>query len=346
MGKVDRDTFDVITLSNAHGVRMRVLTLGATIISLELPDRDGRFGDVVLGYRDLEEYRRNTRYFGALVGRYANRIARGRCRIDGRDVALSVNSHGHHLHGGQRGWDQATWHAEAFERPDRAGVVFTHISPDGDQGYPGAVQATVTYTLGDDDSFSIEHHATTDRTTVINTTQHSYFNLIAGGSSDVLDHELMIDANRFTPVDDHLIPTGELAPVDGTPFDFRRSTRIGARIGDRHPQIERGHGYDHNFVLNGPSGALSLAVRAHDPVSGRALEMFTTEPGVQFYSGNFLDGTAIGKCGRPYGPRAGFCIETQHFPDSPNHPDFPSTLLRPGDTHRSQTVYNFSVVNP
>jgi len=343
MSKVENEPFDLITLRNAHGLTVRVLTLGATIVSLETPDRDGRLGDVVLGYRDLEDYRNNATYFGALVGRYANRIANGRCVVDGRELELSINNHGHHLHGGLRGWDQAIWAAAPFDRGDRTGIVFTHTSPDGDQGYPGTVRARVTYTLTADDTFTIEHEATTDATTVINTTQHSYFNLTAGASPDVLGHELMIDADRFTPVDAGIIPTGELAPVAGTPFDFRRPTPIGRRISAADAQIERGHGYDHNYVLNGPAGELSLAVRARDPVSGRTLEMFTTEPGVQFYSGNFLNGTAIGKSGRPYGQRAGFCIESQHFPDSPNHPNFPSPVLRPGETHRSRTVYRFFV---
>ena len=331
---------DVISLRHVSGARLRVLTLGATVLSLDTPDRDGRLGDIVLGYRDLEAYRNNTQYFGALVGRYANRIAHGRCVVDGRDVTLTVNNHGHTLHGGVRGWNQAMWHAERFDRDDVSGVVFTHTSPDGDQGFPGTVHATVTYTLGAD-TFSVDHHATTDQTTVINTTQHSYFNLSAGASPDVLAHELMIEADRFTPVDAGLIPTGALAPVAGTPFDFRRPTPIGRRIADHDIQIERGHGYDHNFVLNGARGEPALAVRAHDPFTGRTLEMFTTEPGLQFYSGNHLDAVTIGKLGRPYGPRAGFCLEAQHFPDSPNQPSFPSTLLRPGEVFRSKTIYKF-----
>jgi aldose 1-epimerase len=295
----------------------------------------------VLGYRDLEMYRSNTAYFGALIGRYANRIARGRCSVDGRDITLSVNSHGHHLHGGLRGWDQAIWNAEPFDHNHEAGVVFTYTSPDGDEGYPGSVDATVTYTLAADDSFAIEYQATTDSGTILNLTQHTYFNLTAGASPDVLGQELTIDSDRYAPVDEELIPTGELASVEQTPFDFRHPTPIGLRIAEPHTQIERGRGYDHNFVLNGQAGTLSPAVRARDPLSGRTLEISTTEPGVQFYSGNFLDGTVIGKAGVRYGRRAGFCLETQHFPDSPNHPNFPSTVLRPGQIFRSKTIYRF-----
>ena len=282
-----------------------------------------------------------------VVGRYGNRIANGRFTLDGRTYALATNNGPNHLHGGLKGFDKVVWVAEGFERGGSVGVTYRHVSPDGDEGYPGRVEVRVSYTLSPSNELAVDYEATTDRPTPINLTQHSYFNLAGDASGDVLGHQLTIDADRFTPVDATLIPTGELAPVAGTPFDFRQPTTIGARIAADHPQLKTGNGYDHNFVLNGwspgSSQALHHAARAVDPGSGRTLDVATTEPGVQFYSGNFLDGTVVGKSGRAYGRRHGFCLETQHFPDSPNHPAFPSTILRPGDTYRSRTVFTFGV---
>jgi aldose 1-epimerase len=327
------------TLTNAHGIELRAISYGAIIVSLRVPDRDGRLDDVVLGYEDLEGYLAKPAYLGALIGRYGNRIAGGRFTLDGRAYPLATNNGPNHLHGGVRGFDKHLWKAQPFERPGAAGLVFTRLSPDGEEGYPGNLDVRVTYTLTDRNEVSFEYFASTDKPTVVNLTQHSYFNLAGDGKRDVLGHELMIDADRFTPVDKTLIPTGVLAPVAGTPFDFRKPTAIGLRIGEDHEQLRHGGGYDHNYVLNrrgkGP------AVRVFEPTTGRTLDITTTEPGVQFYSGNFLDGSIKGKGGHVYARRYGFCLETQHFPDSPNKPAFPSTVVRPGQEYRTKTVLTF-----
>lgn len=337
----DNQGIDIVTLRNLNGIEVRVMTYGGAIVSLRTPDRSGRVDDIVLGHDTAEGYFANSPYFGILVGRYANRIAKGAFTLDGKKYRLATNNGANHLHGGKKGWDQAVWKADPFQDARGAGVVLTHTSADGDEGYPGAVTAKVTYTLTDDNALVVDYLATTDKPTVINLTQHSYFNLSGGQSADILGHELMINADRYTPVDEGLIPTGELASVQGTPFDFRTSTKIGARIGQDDVQLKRGKGYDHNWVLNRQGGGLSLAARAVEPTSGRTLEISTTEPGIQFYSGNFLDGSITGKGNVKYGLRAGFCLETQHYPDSPNHPDFPTTVLRPGQEYKSQTVFKF-----
>jgi aldose 1-epimerase len=329
------------TLTNAGGLELRAISYGAIIVSLRVPDRDGRLDDVVLGHDDLEGYLSKPAYFGALVGRYGNRIAGGRFTLDGRTYTLATNNGPNHLHGGVRGFDKQLWKAEPFERPGATGIVFTRVSPDGEEGYPGNLDVRVTYTLTDGNEASFEYFATTDKPTVVNLTQHSYFNLAGDGKRDVLGHELMIDADRFTPVDKTLIPTGVLAPVAGTPFDFRKPTAIGLRIGADHEQIRHGGGYDHNYVLNRSGGALALAARVYEPTTGRTMAVATTEPGIQFYSGNFLDGSIKGKGGHVYARRYGFCLETQHFPDSPNKPAFPSTVLRPGQEYRTKTVLTF-----
>jgi aldose 1-epimerase len=329
------------TLTNAHGIELRAISYGGIIVSLRVPGRDGRLDDVVLGYDDLEGYLAKPSYFGALIGRYGNRIAGGRFTLDGRTYPLATNNGPNHLHGGVRGFDKQTWKAEPFERPGSAGVTFTRTSPDGEEGYPGNLDVRVTYSLTDRDEVSFEYFATTDKPTVVNLTQHSYFNLAGDGKRDVLAHELTIHADRFTPVDKTLIPTGVLAPVSGTPFDFRKPTAIGLRIGADDAQIRNGGGYDHNFVLNRRGPGLTPAARVFEPTSGRTLDVATTEPGVQFYSGNFLDGSITGKGGHVYQKRYGLCLETQHYPDSPNHPGFPSTVLRPGQEYRSQTVLTF-----
>jgi aldose 1-epimerase len=337
----DGTAIESFTLRNAHGIEVRAITYGAIIVSLRVPDRAGRFGDVVLGHDDLAGYVDKPAYFGALVGRYGNRIAKGRFTLDGKTYTLATNNGPNHLHGGVRGFDKVVWKADP-PAAEATSVTFRYTSADGEEGYPGKLAAGVTYTLNDKDELTFEYFATTDKATPINLTQHSYFNLGVPGS-DILSHELTLEADRFTPVDATLIPTGELAPVSGTPFDFRKPTAIGARIAQDDEQLKRGGGYDHNFVISGAGEGLRRAVRLADPGSGRTMEILTTEPGVQFYTGNFLDGTIKGKGGVVYKYRSGLCLETQHFPDSPNQPSFPSTILRPGKEYRSKTVLVFGV---
>jgi aldose 1-epimerase len=341
----DGTSIEVFTLANARGIEVRAIEFGAIIVSLTAPDRSGRSADVVLGYDTLADYvSKNTPYLGGVVGRYANRIAKGRFTLDGQEYKLATNNAPNHLHGGVKGFDKVAWSGEPVTGSDGPGVAFTYTSRDSEEGYPGTLKAKVTYTLNDRNELIVEYLATSDKPTHVNLSQHSYFNL-SGGDRNILDHQLTIDADRFTPVDETLIPTGELAPVAGTPFDFRKPVAIGARIEDKHVQLLRGRGYDHNFVLLKPNTAseLSHAARLVDPASGRTLDIATTEPGVQFYSGNFLDGTLKGKKGRVYAQRWGLCLETQHFPDSPNRPNFPSTILRPGEEYRSRTVFTFGV---
>jgi aldose 1-epimerase len=337
----DSVAVEAYTLTNARGMSLRVLTYGAVIQSLLAPDAQGRAADVVLGFDDLRGYETQSPYFGAVVGRYANRIAAGRFTLDGKTYQLAKNNGPNSLHGGVRGFDKVVWEAASFQHGDSVGVVLTHTSPDGDEGYPGELHARVTYTLTPDDHVVIDYEATATRATPVNLSQHSYFNLAGAGSGDILDHVLQIDADRLTPVDTTLIPTGRLAPVAGTPFDFRTAIAIGARIAQSDPQLVAGKGYDHNWVVTRAAPGLVHAATLVDPASGRTLDVATTEPGLQFYSGNFLDGTIRGKGGITYGHRAGLCLETQHFPDSPNHPGFPSTILRPGRTYRSRTVWVF-----
>jgi aldose 1-epimerase len=338
----DGQAVELFTLTNARGTEVRAINYGGIIVSLRVPDRAGRFDDVVLGHESLEGYLKASPFFGCIVGRYGNRIAKGQFTLDGHTYHLVTNNGPNHLHGGTKGFDKVVWKAEPVEAPDRAGVVFAYTSKDGEEGYPGNLTARVTYTLNDRDELAFEYFATTDKATPINLTQHSYFNLAGEGTRDVLDHQVTIDADRFTPVDATLIPTGVLATVTGTPFDFRKATAIGARIEQKDEQLVRGGGYDHNFVLNRKGPGLARVIRVVEPTSGRVLEVLTTEPGVQFYSGNFLDGSVIGKGGQAYKRHAGFCLETQHFPDSPNQPSFPSTILRPGQEYRSKTVLAFS----
>lgn len=334
---------DLLTFANARGIELRVITWGGIIQSLRTPDRAGRLDDIVLGHDDVDGYGDSGAYVGALIGRYGNRIGGSRFTLDGVTHHLVANDGPNQLHGGARGFDKVTWEAMTFDRGDARGVIMNHVSPDGDQGYPGTLHARVTYTLSDSDELSVDYHATTDRPTPVNLTQHSYFNLGGGSGHDVLGHELTIHASRFTPVDGSLIPTGVLAPVTGTPFDFRTQAPIGLRIGADDEQIRRAGGYDHNFVLDRAGDGLVHAARLTDPDSGRTMDVHTTEPGMQFYSGNFLDGVVRGKGGRVHAYRSGLCLETQHFPDSPNQPDFPSTVLRPGKEYRSRTVFAFGV---
>ncbi|HVS12688.1 MAG TPA: aldose epimerase family protein [Thermoanaerobaculia bacterium] len=342
----------VYTLINAHGLEARITDYGGIVLSLLAPDRDGILGDVVLGYDDLAGYLEVTPYFGAIVGRYGNRIAGARFTLDGGEHALAANDGPNHLHGGVVGFDKVLWSGEPIERADGAGVTLRYRSPDGEEGYPGTLDVEVDYVLNDRNELVIDYRASTDAPTPVNLTHHSYFNL--AGKGDVLGHQLTVAASRYTPVDATLIPTGELAPVAGTPFDFRQPATIGARIGKDHEQLERGGGYDHHFVLDradegssvsadGRLSARVLAARVTEPTTGRLFEVETTEPGLQLYSGNFLDGTITGKGGMVYQHRSGFCLETQHFPDSPNQPHFPSTILRPGEQYRSRTIYRFGV---
>jgi len=333
---------EVLTLRNTNGIEVRAMTYGATIISVRVPDRSGRVDDVVLGFDNLDDYLTRARYFGTIVGRYGNRIGNGRFTLDGSTIQLTTNNGPNHLHGGAKGFDKVVWTAEPFERDGSAGVTFTYDSPDGEEGYPGTMHAAVSYSLTPRNELVLEYSATTDRATPINLTNHSYFNLAGRGHGDILQHQLTLHAARYTPTDAGQIPTGEIEPVAGTPFDFRTPAAIGARIDADHEQIRRGNGYDHNFVIDGydPSTGpvLRPAARVVDPASGRTLEVTTTEPAVQFYAGNNLDAMRNG-----FGRRTGFCLETQHFPDSPNHPDFPSTILRPGGAYRSKTVYSFGI---
>jgi aldose 1-epimerase len=334
---------ELFTFRNSNGVQVRAMTYGAVIVSITAPDRTGALDDIVLGFDTLEPYLTKSPYFGAVVGRYGNRIANGRFTLDGAAYQLATNDGPNHLHGGPKGFARVVWTADPFQSTDGVGVTFSYTSADGDEGYPGTLTASVTYTLDDQNRLSVDYKATTDKATVVNLTQHSYFNLGGANARDILSHVVQIDADRFTPVDATLIPTGQLAPVQGTPFDFRSPTPIGARIDQPDEQLVRGKGYDHNFVLNRSGAGRVHAVHVLEPASGRTLDVETTEPGVQFYTGNFLDGTLTGKGGRVYGHRSGFCLETQHFPDSPNHPAFPSTVLRPGQTFQSKTVFAFGV---
>jgi aldose 1-epimerase len=337
---VNGKAIEVFTLTNSSGVEVKALTFGGVISSWRVPDRTGQMADIVLGFDDPTAYiKGNTPFFGALVGRYANRIGKAQFALDGKTYKLAANNGPNHLHGGNVGFDKVLWDGEPLKVKDGAGVAFSRTSPDGEEGYPGTLKVRVTYTLTNANELVIAYEATTDKATLVNLTSHSYFNLAGQGTGDVLAHEMRINADRYTPVDDTLIPTGELAPVDNTPFDFRKPTAIGARIVSEHPQIGIGRGYDHNWVLARSAAGLSLAAEVFEPKSGRTLTVTTTEPGMQLYTGNFLDGTITGKEGKVYRQRFGFCLETQHFPDSPNRPTFPTTILRPGTKYTSTTVF-------
>jgi aldose 1-epimerase len=339
-GKTSSGTpLTLYTLTNSHGVEASITNYGAIIVSLKTPDKTGKMGDVVLGFDSVEPYLGTHPNFGVVVGRYGNRIGKAKFSIDGKEYTLAKNNGENSLHGGPQGFGKQVWTAKEVKRSDGPAVELTYVSKDGEEGFPGTLTSTVVYTLTNANELKIEYKATTDKTTVVNLTNHSYFNLAGGG--DILNHQLMLAADRFTPVDAGLIPTGELKPVEGTPFDFRKPTAIGARINAADEQIKMGGGYDHNWVLNGNAGTLRLAARVTEPTTGRWMEVSTTEPGVQFYTGNFLDGTIKGKGGQTYAKRAGLCLETQHFPDSPNKPAFPTTLLKPGATYQTTTVYKF-----
>jgi len=328
---------DVYTLKSPE-VEVRVTTYGARVVAIDTKDRSGKMGDIVLGHSSVEPYTQGKNaYFGVVPGRYANRIAKGKFTLEGKPYQITTNDGPNMLHGGTEGFDRRNWTAK--EIPN--GVEFTLVSPDGDQGFPGKLTAHVRYTLLGD-KLRIEYSATTDKPTVVNLTNHTYFNLSGEGSPSILDEVVTLDADKYTPVDATLIPTGELAPVAGTPFDFTKPTVIGARINNANEQLKLGGGYDHNWVLRGKAGVLHPAAKVYDPASGRVLSVSTTEPGVQFYSGNFLDGSLVGKGGKKYVKRSGLCLETQHFPDSPNHSNFPSTELKPGQTYHSVTEFTFT----
>ena len=329
------------TLKNRNGAEVSICNYGGLVTSLKVPDRSGKPGDVVLGFDNLADYIKDSPYFGALIGRYGNRIAKGKFTLDGNQYTLATNNGPNALHGGLKGFDKVVWHSRAYQSALGPALELTYLSKDGEEGYPGNLSVKAVYTLTEDNALKLEYTATTDKDTVVNLTQHSYFNL--AGKGTVLDHVVMIDADKFTPVDSTLIPTGELRPVDGTPFDFRKPTAIGARIGQDDEQLKFGNGYDHNWVINGRSGDVRVMARVYEPTSGRILEVLSSEPGLQFYTGNFLDGTLKGKNGQVYQFRNAFCMEPQHFPDSPNKPAFPSVVLRPGAVYHNTIIYRFSV---
>jgi aldose 1-epimerase len=337
-------TVDRFLLTNAKGVEAVVTSYGAALVSLKVPDRSGKAADVVLGYETVDGYEQGTSYFGGTIGRYGNRIAGGQFTLDGKTFQLPKNDGPNDLHGGTRGFNKRIWKAVDRSNASAQILELSYTSADGEEGFPGTLAARVTYSLpAETNELRIEYSATTDKDTVINLTNHSYFNLAADMSREILDHQLVLHAREFTPVDSTLIPTGELRAVSGTPFDFTKATAIGARISQDDEQLKLGRGYDHNWVLaRTDKGGLQAAAEVYEPTSGRVLEVLTTEFGIQFYSGNFLDGSTKGKGGQAYGHRTGFCLETQHFPDSPNHPNFPSTVLKPGQTYRSTTVLRFS----
>ena len=338
----DGSAVTLYTFRNAHGTEVKIIDYGGIITSLKTADRSGVFEDVVLGYDSLSGYMKAPSFFGCIVGRYGNRIAKGQFTLDGKKYNLVKNNGENHLHGGTKGFDKVMWEATPSTSADGASLKLTYVSKDMEEGYPGNLHVTVTYTLTNDNELKIDYEATTDKKTVLNLTNHSYFNLSGNTKRNILDHKLSLAASKFLPVDATLIPTGELKAVKGTPFDFTSPEIIGKRINDEHPQIKAGIGYDHCWVFDKPLGTLGLGATVYDTLSGRYMEMFTTEPGTQFYSGNFLNGTVTGKFNMVYEKRYGMCLETQHFPDSPNRPEFPSVVLSPGETYKTQTIYKFS----
>jgi len=343
-GKTDGgEAVALYKLRNAHGAEATITNYGGILISLKVPDRNGKFDDVVLGLGDFVSYlSKNSPYLGALIGRYGNRIAKGRFTLNGVEYKLAVNNGENHLHGGIKGFDKVVWTGHEMKTKAGPAVVLTYLSKDGEEGYPGNLNVKVVYTLTNNNELRIDYSATTDKDTVTNLTHHSYFNLAGEGNGDILNHLVTINADQFVPTDAGSIPTGELRKVAGTPFDFLKATAIGARINQDDEQLKFGNGYDHTWVINGVSGKLRLAATAHEQTSGRLMQVWTTEPGVQFYTGNFLDGTLTGKSGKVYQRRFGFCFETQHYPDSPNQPSFPTTTLKKGATYKSTTIYRFS----
>jgi len=334
----DGQAVDLVTMANPSGIEARIITYGGIIVSLTVPDRNGKLDDIVLGFDKLDGYIKGHPYFVAIIGRYGNRIGAAKFTLDGVEYKLAANDGPHHLHGGVKGFDKVVWKIEeAKAKGGEAILKLSYLSRDGEEGYPGNLKCIVTYTLTADNQLKMRYEATTDKATILNLTNHSYWNLAGQGAGDILGHELMLNADRYTPVDEGLIPTGELKSVKASPMDFTKAMTIGSRI----KQVDIG-GYDHNFVLNGKPGKMRLCARVYEPTSGRVMEIRTTEPGVQFYTGNFLDGTLTGKGGKVYQKYYAFCLETQHFPDSPNRPEFPSVVLRPGQKYDIETIHKFS----
>ncbi|HTP13095.1 MAG TPA: aldose epimerase family protein [Bacteroidota bacterium] len=332
----------VYTLRNGSGMEARITNYGGTLLSLLVPDKNGNKADVVLGFDSLSQYVKESPYFGSTIGRYGNRIGKGTFELSGVRYSLAINNGVNHLHGGLKGFDKVVWTVDEKASAPGTTLALMYESKDGEEGYPGNLTVRVVYNLAPNNELRIQYSARTDKPTVLNLTHHSYFNLAGAGNGSILDHEVYIHADRFTPVDSGLIPTGELRSVHGTPMDFTTPTTIGSRIDDGYEQLKKGGGYDHNWVLNKSANELALAARVFEKSSGRVMEVLTTEPGIQFYTGNFLDGTLVGKGGKKYERRSGFCLETQHFPDSPNKPEFPSTVLNPGQSYTSTTIYRFS----
>jgi len=341
---ITKDKLKTYTLTNANGLKVKFTNFGGKIISIHTPDKSGQLADVVLGYDSEEGYVTGNPHFGAIIGRFGNRIARGKFAINGNTYQLPINSRLDSLHGGPGGFHNRLWHGQVSHDKSGQALTLTYMSRDGEEGFPGNLKVKVTYTLNDNNELHIDYEAETDMPTVVNLTNHAFFNLAGEGSGDVLNHEIRINAQYFTPVKEGLIPSGEIRNVSGTPFDFTTFHKIGSRIGENDEQLRIGRGYDHNWVLNKKNSNLSLAAEVYEQNSGRKMEVWTTEPGLQFYSGNFLDGSDIGKGGKPYHFRSAFCLEAQHFPDSPNHPEFPSTILRPGEVYTQKTVYKFGLM--
>ncbi len=338
----DGQEVELYTLSNANGIETEIATYGGIVVSIKVPDRNGKIDDVALGFDTLDGYLKGHPFFGALVGRYSNRIGKAKFTLNGKEYKLAVNNGENTLHGGTKGFDKVVWKAKPVTAKDGVALELSYLSKDGEEGYPGNLSVKVIYTLTNNNELKVDYSATTDQDTVVNLTNHSYFNLAGQGNGDILGHQIQINADRFTPVDSGLIPTGELRSVKSTPFDFTQLTAIGARVNQDDEQLKLGKGYDHNFVINGKAGTLRLAAKVVEPTTGRVMEVSTTEPGVQLYIGNFLDGSLKGKEGKVYNARYGFCLETQHFPDSPNKPDFPTTVLKKGGRYQTTTVYKFS----
>jgi aldose 1-epimerase len=340
----DGTSVEIYTLRNMNGCEARIMTYGGIVQSLKVPDKNGQFGDIVLGYDNLDGYLKATPYFGALIGRYGNRIGGGKFTLDGKTYTLATNNGPNSLHGGIKGFDKVVWKvAKAGIGPQGPRLELNYLSPDGEEGFPGNLNVTAIYTLMDENELRVDFTAMTDQPTVCNLTHHSYFNLAGQGNGDILGQLVYINADSFTPVDSNLITTGEIKPVDGTPFDFRKPTAIGVRINSDDEQIKFGNGYDHNWVVNKPSGQLGLMARVYEPGTGRVMEVWSPEPGLQFYTGNYLDGSITGKDGKVYQRRTAFCMEPQHYPDSPNKPQFPTTELKPGETYHNTIIYKFSV---
>lgn len=337
----DGTAVELYTLTNKNGISVQITNYGGIITALHVPDRNGRIEDVVLGFHTLEEYLQRNPHFGCLVGRYGNRIAKGRFVLDGIEYNLAINNGPNHLHGGREGFDKKVWDSKPFEMEDAAGIKLTYVSPDGEENYPGTLTVEATYALNDDNELQLTFKATTDKKTVLNLTHHSYFNLKGQGNGDILDHIIQFNSDQIVAIDSTSIPPGPLMEVDGTPFDFRQSKNIGRDIEADHEQIRNGGGFDHSFVVNDWDGTLKLACVVTEPASGRKMEVWTTEPAVQFYTGNFLDGSITGKKGKVYNARYGFCLEAQHYPDSPNHPEYPTTVLNPGELYQQTTIYKF-----